>query len=143
MSTRPPVLNDAIFRRLCRARDYGHACFAERIDTTTLAREAAMSTFHFHRLFTGTFGITPHDFITQLRIERAKRLLASGEWSVSAACLESGYESLGSFSARFHALVGTPPTRYQREIRRVFGVVEPVRTVFIPACFLEFAGIEI
>jgi hypothetical protein len=59
------VLSDAVFRRLCRARDYGHGCFAERIDTTALAREAAMSTFHFHRLFTGTFGITPHDFITQ------------------------------------------------------------------------------
>jgi AraC-like DNA-binding protein len=140
MSRRARLLDDATFRRLCRARDYGHVYFNERIDTHALAREAALSMWHFHRLFTAAFGVTPHEFLTELRIERAKRLLASGSHSVTEACLESGYESLGSFSMRFRARVGRSPSEYQREMWHVFGGVAAERTVFIPTCFLWHAG---
>ena len=57
------IVDDETFRRLCRARDYAHAYFASPIDTRILAEEAALSTWHFHRLFTGTFGATPHDTV--------------------------------------------------------------------------------
>ena len=137
------VVHDETFRRLCRARDYAQAYFASPIDTRVLAREAALSPFHFHRLFTGTFGATPHDYLTQLRITRAKRLLASGEYSVTEACFETGYSSLGSFSVWFRAIVGRSPADYSREVRRVFGPAAPKRSEFIPTCFLrQFAGLE-
>src|ERR1051325_5069715 len=100
------VVDDETFRRLCRARDYAQAYFASPIDTQTLAREPPLSTWHFHRLFAGTFGSTPHDFLTHLRIERAKRLLASGSVSVTETCFEAGYSSVGSFSSKFRSVVG-------------------------------------
>jgi AraC-like DNA-binding protein len=137
------VLDDETFRRLCRARDFAHAHFAAPIDTRVLAREAALSPFHFHRLFTDTFGTTPHDFVTRLRIERAKRLLASGSSTVTDICFEAGYSSLGSFSSRFRAVVGRSPVDYGREVRRVFGPAAPARSQFIPTCFLSlYAGLE-
>src|ERR1041385_2532088 len=103
------VVDDETFRRLCRAREYAHTYFASPIDTRILAREAALSTWHFHRLFAGTFGSTPHDFLTRLRIDRAKHMLASGGFSVTETCLETGYSSLGSFSSKFRAVVGVSP----------------------------------
>jgi AraC-like DNA-binding protein len=137
------ILNDDTFRRLCRARDRAHAEFAASIDTTRLAHEAALSTWHFHRLFTGAFGLTPHDYLTHLRIERAKRLLASGGYSVTETCFETGYSSLGSFSTKFRTIVGRSPAQYRREVRRVFGPAAPARATFIPTCFLlQFAGFE-
>ena len=137
------VVHDDTFRRLCRARDYAQVHFASPIDTRVLAREAALSPWHFHRLFAGTFGSTPHDYLTQLRIERAKRLLATGEYTVTETCLEAGYSSLGSFSSRFRAIVGQSPVEYGREVRRVFGPAAPQRSEFIPTCFLrQLAGLE-
>jgi AraC-like DNA-binding protein len=133
-----PLLDDTTFRRLCRARDFGHACFTQPITTAALAREAALSHWHFHRLFTGAFGTTPHDFLTTLRFEHAKRLLADGNHSVTDACFLAGYSSLGSFSTRFHKSVGCSPADYQRRVRRVFGSAAVQRVTFIPTCWLGY-----
>jgi methylphosphotriester-DNA--protein-cysteine methyltransferase len=79
------MIGDETFRRLCRARDVAHAFYASRLDTPTLAREAALSPWHFHRLFTAAFGETPHEFLTDLRMARARELLASGRYSVTVS----------------------------------------------------------
>jgi AraC-like DNA-binding protein len=136
MPQRALTLDDATFRRLCRARDLACACFSEPLDTAVLAREAALSTWHFHRLFTQTFGSTPHVFLSRLRIEGAKRLLASGSCSVTDACIAVGYSSLGSFSRKFTAVVGRAPQEYRREVWRVFGSAAVSRHIFIPTCFV-------
>jgi AraC-like DNA-binding protein len=136
------LLHDDTFRRLCRARDLLAARFQQPIALQDAAREACFSPFHFHRSFTAAFGATPHEFVTQRRIDLARRLLASGEISVTEVCVEAGYSSLGSFSAKFHRMVGRSPSDYQREVRRVFAFSAPWRIVFVPACFLSrFAGL--
>ena len=129
-------VTDAVFRRLCRARDLACTCFSEPLDTAMLAREASLSIWHFHRLFTHAFGSTPHEFLSHLRIDRAKRLLASGSHSVTDACFAVGYSSLGSFSRKFTAVVGRAPQQYQREMWRVFGSAAVSRFIFIPTCFV-------
>src|SRR5262249_27795116 len=100
------------------------------------AREAFLSPFHYHRLFVRTFGETPHEFVTKLRIDRAKRLLGRDQLPVTDVCYAVGYESLGSFSMRFRNLVGYSPSAYQREIRRIFPVPALAVHRFVPACFL-------
>ena len=116
-----PLLHDDTFRRLCRSRDLLAASYQEQITLDHAAREACLSSFHFHRLFASAFGETPHDFLTRIRMDRAKQLLLRGEMSVTEVCLEVGYSSLGSFSHKFRSLAGQTPTGYQREARRVFG----------------------
>ena len=68
--------------------------------------------------------------------DKAKKLLLAGNHSVTQICFEVGYESLGSFSARFHSLTGLPPAVFRREARRTFGgfgVRWPL--YYIPGCF--------
>ena len=93
-----PVLNDELFRRLCRSRDWLAARIDEPVRLADAAREACLSSFHYHRLFAHTFGETPHEFITKLRIDRAKQMLARDQLHVTEVCFAVGYESLGSFS---------------------------------------------
>jgi AraC-like DNA-binding protein len=137
------LLHDETFRRLCRARDLLAAQYQDKLSLEQAAREACLSPFHFHRLFTSAFGETPHEFLTQRRLALAKRLLAAGEMSVTEVCFEVGYSSLGSFSQKFHTLAGRSPSEYQREVRRVFGYRTPWHVVFLPACYFgNYAAVE-
>lgn len=101
-------------RRLEQAREFLHAHAAEEIDLAVAARAACLSPFHFHRLFRRTFGVTPHQYRTQLRLERARRRLELG-FGVTEACLDAGFESLGSFSALFRRRFGVPPSAARKE----------------------------
>ena len=136
----PTLVNDDTFRRLCRARDLLAEQYQSQIFLEAAAREACLSPFHFHRLFRATFGETPHDFLTRRRMDHARRLLASGEMTVTEVCLEVGYSSLGSFSSKFQSLAGVPPTQYQREVRRVFGFQRPWKIMLVPACYFSSYG---
>jgi AraC-like DNA-binding protein len=51
------------------------------------------------------------------RVDRAKELLASNDYSVTDVCMEVGFNSLGSFSDLFARRVGVPPSAYRRQIR--------------------------
>ena len=75
---------------------------------------AAMSPFHFQRMFKSAFGISPMQFVQRRRLERARYLLTKTEEPVTSICLAVGFESLGSFSALFKRTFGVSP----REIRR-------------------------
>jgi AraC-like DNA-binding protein len=132
------------FRRLCRSRDFLAASFDERLRLEQAAANAFFSPFHYHRLFRRAFGETPHEFLTRLRLDEAKRLLATGEGSVTDVCFAVGYESLGSFSLRFKELAGCSPSEYRRRARG--WTVVPQRWVPrpVPACFLRyFAGLPL
>jgi len=132
----PGLLHDDTFRRLCRARDLLASDYASRVQLQHAAREACLSDYHFHRLFRSTFGETPHDFLTRLRMQRARQLLAS-ERTVTEVCFDIGYESLGSFSSKFRAHFGCSPVAFQRNVRRIFGYSAPWRILRVPECFLK------
>lgn len=55
--------------------------------------------------------------------------------------MEVGYSSLGSFSLKFHALVGQTPSEYRRQARRVFGFCAPWRILYVPDCFAGAFGV--
>ncbi len=132
------MVADDTFRRLCRARDFLAAGFRDRITLDRAAREACLSPFHFQRLFNRAFGETPHHFLTRLRMETAKQLLAEGELPVTEVCLEVGYSSMGTFSSRFAARVGRPPVEYRREARRWIAPYGGWRVYILPSCFANF-----
>jgi AraC-like DNA-binding protein len=131
------LYDPATLARLCRARDYLADRFNTRTSLDAAAREACLSPFYFSRLFAEAFGQTPHEFVTRLRIERAKRLLLADGASVTDICLDVGYESLGSFSGRFRSLTGLSPVAFRREARRIFGF-RKWRLFYVPACYQYF-----
>ena len=118
--------------QLRHARDHADRHFAEPLSLEDLASMAALSKFHFHRLFTVTYGRTPAAHLTERRIERAQDLLRSTNLSVTEVCFAVGYSSLGSFSSRFTEIVGETPSEFQHR----YGGKAPR----IPGCYLFMSG---
>jgi len=116
-ASRVPALRAAtreeLFRRVLRGRDFLLSSLAEPVSLTEAARAACLSRFHFLRAFRHAFGQTPHQFLTTQRLERARQLLSRGDRSVTDVCLESGFQSLGSFSALFRRHFGVSPRQVQ------------------------------
>ena len=104
------------FRQLCRARDLLREYQEPSPSIADVARAVGMSPFHFIRQFEAIFGVTPHQFRIQARLDAAKQLLALGQHSVTDVCMEVGFSSLGSFSALFARRVGEAPSAYRRRM---------------------------
>ncbi len=79
-----------------------------------LADQVGYSPFHFSRLFTARVGIGPGQYLTAVRIDRAKRLLLEGSAPVIDVATAIGFDSLSSFTRRFGAAVGVTPARLRQ-----------------------------
>ena len=122
------------FRRLCLARDLLREQREPTPSIADLAREVQISPFHFIRQFEAVFGVTPHQFRIQTRLDTARHLLSTGRYSVTDVCMEVGFSSLGSFSALFTRRVGEPPSAYRRRIRTMVQVPGIVPLDLRPGC---------
>lgn len=129
------LLDDCTFRRLRAARDFLALNAGQPRSLQEAAAVAGMSPFHFIRQFAALFGSTPHQFQIQRRIDRAKRLLASREMSVTEVCLEVGMSSLGSFSTLFHDRVGMTPPDFQRRAKAMVQAPGQLPVQLFPGCF--------
>ena len=98
-----------------------------------MARLAGLSKFHFHRLFTATYGVTPASYVSQRRVERAQDLLRATTLNVTEVCHAVGFTSLGSFSSRFKEITGETPRQFQQR----WGAHAPR----IPGCFVLMWGL--
>lgn len=130
------LLRQEGFRRLCRARDLLREPRESSPSIADLAREVQISPFHFIRQFEAVFGITPHQFRIQTRLDAAKHLLALGHYSVTDACMEVGFSSLGSFSSLFTERIGEAPSAYRRRVRAMVQVPGAVPAALTPGCLL-------
>ncbi len=102
-----------LFRRLERGREYLHCRSSGPVSLEEAARSAALSAYHFHRAFRQIHGLTPHVYVTRLRLARARDLLGRGS-SVLETCLECGFQSPTSFSRLFRARFGVLPSQIRK-----------------------------
>jgi len=123
-----------LHERLRRARNYIDDCYDLPLDLAAISKQACLSRYHFLRLFRDTFDTTPHQYLIQRRIERAKELLRWRELSVTDVCFEVGFQSLGSFSALFRRCVGTAPVTYRKR--------EMDSRRKVPGCFIQMYGLD-
>lgn len=119
---------------LRRARDHLDRHFAADVDLAEVADIARLSKFHFLRLFTATYGVTPGVYAANRRMERAQDLLRTTNLTVTEVCMSVGYSSVGSFATRFRAIVGETPGAFQRRWA-TNGVPR------IPGCFVFMWGV--
>jgi AraC-like DNA-binding protein len=117
---------------LRRARDHADRSYAEPLTLEDMAAVAHLSKYHFIRLFKATYGITPMEYVSRRRLERAQDLLRATNLTVTEVCFAVGFSSLGSFSSRFRTLVGETPSDFQR--RYADGAPH------IPGCFVFMWG---
>jgi AraC family transcriptional regulator len=89
----------------------------EQICLLTLAGLARLSEHHFCRTFKQSFGVPPHQYHVQRRMERAKVLLADRTASITDIALTLGYSQTSSFSVAFRKNTGWTPSEYRREFK--------------------------
>jgi AraC family transcriptional regulator len=110
-STPPGELPGYRVNRVC---DYVEEHLDQDLSLDDLADTVDMNPYHFLRLFKAATGITPYQYVIQQRIERAKVLLKTTEWTVLRVGLEVGYDSPSHFSRLFKREVGVSPSVYRR-----------------------------
>lgn len=101
-----------------RARDYLHAHVVEEVSLDALSKEVHMSKFHFLRRFKDYFGMTPHQYWLNYRINRVRESLAIG-MSLADVVYTFGFNDLSHLNRRFKPAFGMTPYQYQRAIQRL------------------------
>ncbi len=134
---RSAVTAPEVFERLNRARTFIDRCYDMPLNLDEISSHACFSRYHFLRLFRQAFDKTPHQYLVERRIEKAKELLSTRDLRVTDICFEVGFESLGSFSSLFHKTVGHAPITYREKSRETQAAKRK-----IPGCFLVMYNLE-
>jgi AraC-like DNA-binding protein len=128
-----------LYLRAVRAKLFIDDNFASDIHLDKIADEACFSKFHFVRLFKSIYDRTPHQYLTDVRIEKAKEYLAA-EKTIAFACFRVGFDSISSFTGLFKRRTGRTPRQFQLERQDFQESVATEPLSHIPSCFAEMAG---
>ena len=134
-------IDTELYERIIAAKLFMDENFHEPIHLEQISQQAYFSRFHFHRLFTGIYGRTPHAYLTLKRLQKAKLLLEQEGISIQEVCNSVGFESLASFSQLFSKHQGIAPQYYRNlaYIKNKLAKEQPAR--FIPNCIIQQLGI--
>ena len=107
----------------CRPRDninkaieFLNECYNQDFSLEDIARVANLSPYHFIRVFKTETGMTPHEYLMNIRIQRIKEKLADKNLSVSQAFSYCGLDYNGHFAAVFKRKEGVTPSQYRKSI---------------------------
>lgn len=128
-----------LYQRIVRAKLFIDENFSANIDLRNIADEACFSKFHFTRLFKQIYGKTPHQHLTNVRVEKAKQLLSDGD-TVAKACFSVGFDSISSFTGLFKRRVGLTPAVFQLTMQKKQAEIASSPLKHIPNCFAEKRG---
>jgi AraC family transcriptional regulator len=104
-----------LLRRLSRGKEFIDVYFAAPLDIATVAREALISEYHFFRLFKTVFGLSPHQYIIQKRLEYGYKILEQLNAPVSVAAIDAGFSDIYSFSKAFRKRFGISPSAIHKK----------------------------
>ena len=103
--------------RVQQLQDFIEENLDQKLTLEKLAATVHLSQFHFARAFTRAMGITPHRYITQRRLERAKILLGVTRLSIQEIAIKVGYANKSHFTAQFRKYVGATPAVYRNTLK--------------------------
>jgi len=90
----------------------------DSVSLRQLADDAAMSPYHFLRVFRQVAGITPHQFMLRMRLHRAALRLRRSRETISTIAFDAGFNDLSTFNRRFRRLMGATPGDYRAKALR-------------------------
>lgn len=98
---------------IARAMDYIEQNFTRDLALEEVAQTVGISPYYFSKLFKEGSGMNYTEYLTKLRIEMAKELLARRELSIKEVCVDSGYANPNYFSRIFKKWTGITPTEFR------------------------------
>lgn len=93
-----------------------------------LADYARYSPYHFSRIFKQRTGLSPHHYVSSLKLQRAKDLLLNTDLTVRDIGMEIGQQSLGTFTTRFTERVGMAPSQFRKSPLHVNKYMKSLKT---------------
>jgi AraC-like DNA-binding protein len=90
--------------------------FAQDIGLQSLADTLGLSRFHFCAAFRMATGYTPYEWLTRVRMEMARKLLADPAMRITEVALSVGYHTPSAFAASFRRHVGVAPSDFRRRL---------------------------
>jgi len=102
--------------QITRARHFIEANSQEDISLAAAAKHARMSTFYFCKMFKKITGVNFANYVSGVRVEKAKTLLLNPNYRVSEIAYEVGFQSLTHFNRVFKNVAGQSPTEYRRQL---------------------------
>jgi AraC family transcriptional regulator len=102
-------------RQLRLVANYMHTHLEANMSLAELASLAETGIYEFCRRFKNTTGLTPHNYMTLLRVEEGKRLLAEQRASIAEISLMLGFANQSHFTRVFHKTTGVTPKRFRND----------------------------
>lgn len=112
--------------RIDTARWIFETTFSSEHSLGTVAKSVGMSPYHFAHIFSELTGVPPHQYLLNVRLQAAARLLLDGA-DVTAICYEVGFNQLSHFSRMFSRAFGCSPSRFRTSRRH--GDDSPIRNL--------------
>ncbi|MGH8000521.1 MAG: helix-turn-helix domain-containing protein [Brasilonema sp.] len=103
--------------KLKQAIEYINQNLEKDLGLAEIATAVGMSMYHFSRLFKQSTSFSPHQYVMNCRIERAKRLLTKTEEAIDQICQQVGFESQSHFTNVFRKFIGTTPKAYRKQVK--------------------------
>jgi len=100
------------------AREYIEDTYTQNFSLNELSVICNLSPFHLVRIFRGCIGVPPHVYLKQVRIKRAKALLAKG-FSMTFIAQETGFADQSHFAKQFKQITGITPKKYSNIIQEI------------------------
>ena len=103
-----------IYKRVSMAKDWMDENYNIDISLEDIAAHAAMNSQHFLRMFKQIYCITPHQYLIERKLKKAKGLLESTQLTINEVCQSIGFESIFSFSILYKKRFGLAPSHFRK-----------------------------
>jgi len=106
---------EELYKRVHIGHEFISAYFDQSLALADVARVACLSPNHFLRSYKQLFGMSPHQYLSERRLQESKRLLLQTDKPITDICLEVGFQSPSSFSGLFSKRFSMTPSQFRRK----------------------------
>jgi AraC-like DNA-binding protein len=99
-----------MLRLVSQGKAYMDDCFANQVYVNDIARASHLSKYHFSRLFQAVYGVSPHRYLWEKRLQVANEMLHAGNRPVHDVAIRCGFADLASFSKAYKKRFGAAPS---------------------------------
>ncbi|GIN62183.1 AraC family transcriptional regulator [Robertmurraya siralis] len=97
---------------------------SDELTIEEVAGHFGYSKYHFSREFKRLTGFSAADYLSSIKIERAKQELLKQNFSVTDSSFDAGFSSLGTFSTTFAKKTGLSPREYKKQVESLYGITK-------------------